>query len=210
MESAARPLDRRQRKSRAALQGALLTAIAAKPYENITIEDIADAADLTRATFYAHYSDKAALLREASEQLLVEVIPAIRASATLRGAEFNGAGAATLISHARDHPDLYRVILSGAGGPEARANFVSTLETVTYEILRDLVAQHHWKPQISLTFISGTFVGALIYTLEITLNGQLDGTSSEIAALFLLSQSGMRWSLGAPDAPTPGTTPTGN
>ena len=65
--------DRRQRKSRAALQQALLALIAAKPYDAITVEDITELADVARATFYAHYRDKAALLLEVSQEVVEEL-----------------------------------------------------------------------------------------------------------------------------------------
>src|SRR3954452_9909375 len=64
------PLDRRQRKSRAALQGARVPLISRKTDADITIDDVAETADVARATFYAHYSDKAALLAAATQRLI--------------------------------------------------------------------------------------------------------------------------------------------
>jgi AcrR family transcriptional regulator len=46
------------------LQEALQTLLRQKPFEEISIQDITAAATLNRATFYAHYSDKFALLEE--------------------------------------------------------------------------------------------------------------------------------------------------
>jgi len=66
--------DRRQRKSRAALQQALLTLISTKAYDSITVEDITELADVARATFYAHCKDKPALLMEVSRELVEELV----------------------------------------------------------------------------------------------------------------------------------------
>ncbi|HWN74782.1 MAG TPA: TetR/AcrR family transcriptional regulator [Candidatus Udaeobacter sp.] len=57
-------LDPRIRRTRGLLQGALKRLVEEKEFDKITIQDIAEAATLNRATFYAHYPDKFALLEE--------------------------------------------------------------------------------------------------------------------------------------------------
>lgn len=49
--------DRRTKKTEAAIKGAVLSLIAEKDANKITIQDIADKADINRATFYLHYYD---------------------------------------------------------------------------------------------------------------------------------------------------------
>lgn len=55
-------LDRRSRRTRKMLQGALDKLLQKKEFEQITVQDIAEAAELNRATFYDHYGDKYCLL----------------------------------------------------------------------------------------------------------------------------------------------------
>ncbi len=50
-----RPLDRRQRKSREAIQNALLALLRDKPLEEITISELSARADVNRKTFYNNY-----------------------------------------------------------------------------------------------------------------------------------------------------------
>src|SRR6266849_4577195 len=57
-------LDPRIRRTRHLLQDALKGLLDAKEFDDITIQDITEAATLNRATFYAHYPDKFALLGE--------------------------------------------------------------------------------------------------------------------------------------------------
>jgi len=54
--------DPRIRRTRQALQGALRNLMQQKSFEEISVQDITDAADVNRATFYDHYTDKFALL----------------------------------------------------------------------------------------------------------------------------------------------------
>ena len=50
------------RRTRQLLQGALLQLLGSKAFDDISVQDIADAATVNRATFYDHYTDKFALL----------------------------------------------------------------------------------------------------------------------------------------------------
>jgi AcrR family transcriptional regulator len=54
--------DPRMRRTRNLLQDALQMLLHSKKFEEISVQDIADAATVNRATFYDHYGDKFALL----------------------------------------------------------------------------------------------------------------------------------------------------
>jgi AcrR family transcriptional regulator len=55
-------LDPRIRRTRKLLQGALGTLMQSKSFDEISVQDITEAATVNRATFYDHYNDKFALL----------------------------------------------------------------------------------------------------------------------------------------------------
>ena len=57
-------LDPRIRRTRGLLQDALRNLLEQKEFDKISVQDITEAATLNRATFYAHYADKFALLGE--------------------------------------------------------------------------------------------------------------------------------------------------
>src|SRR3984893_12545839 len=54
--------DPRIRRTRQLLQGALRELMRAKSFDEVSVQDITDAATVNRATFYDHYTDKYALL----------------------------------------------------------------------------------------------------------------------------------------------------
>ncbi len=60
--SPADKLDPRVRRTRALIQGAFLELLAEKSFQAISVKDITQRAEINRATFYAHFPDKYALL----------------------------------------------------------------------------------------------------------------------------------------------------
>ena len=72
--------DRRVRRTKAALQQAMVELVVEQGYESISIDALAGRADVTRATFYAHYANKAALLTAVVDQFADEVVAALEAT----------------------------------------------------------------------------------------------------------------------------------
>ncbi len=64
MLSAEEKSDPRTRRTRELLQQAFLDLARIKRFEDLTVKDIAERATVNRATFYAHFDDKYALLDE--------------------------------------------------------------------------------------------------------------------------------------------------
>jgi len=190
-------LDRRQRKSRAALQQALLQVIAEKPYEAITIEDITDAADLTRATFYAHYADKAALTCEAYELLVEDLRHEIAEFYLSEATVYAGAAVAAVFEHASQHANLYRMAISGAAGLEPRRVLVTALEALVAQTLAVRSERLGRSPRVPVDLSAGCFVASTLYAIERWLDGQLDGGATEIAETILhIEMRGVEWAAG--------------
>ncbi|MDE9799022.1 TetR/AcrR family transcriptional regulator [Staphylococcus delphini] len=63
-------MDRRIRKTANAIKSALIHLLKTEPLDKITIQQIADTADVHRATFYQHYYDKYDLLNQIEYEVL--------------------------------------------------------------------------------------------------------------------------------------------
>src|SRR3990170_1589246 len=109
MHIAKTSVDRRSARTRATLQHALISLIATKRYEAITIKDICNTANVVRSTFYAHYSSKDHLKRSGLEHLRCLLVDQQRRAFTApadkrkRPLSFGLA----LFEHARDHRHIY-------------------------------------------------------------------------------------------------------
>ncbi len=62
--------DRRTSRTRRSLSQALIELILEKHYDEITVQNVIDRADVGRSTFYAHYRDKEDLLESDFEKFL--------------------------------------------------------------------------------------------------------------------------------------------
>ena len=76
-------LDPRIRRTRQALQQALAGLLETKEFDKISVQDVAEAAEVNRATFYDHYADKFALLECLVGTRFLELLDA-------RGVRFDG------------------------------------------------------------------------------------------------------------------------
>lgn len=65
-------LDKRVIRTRKLLSDAFLELMRTKEFQQITVQDITDRADINRATFYAHFTDKYALFDHAIQNLYEE------------------------------------------------------------------------------------------------------------------------------------------
>jgi AcrR family transcriptional regulator len=103
--------DRRARRTRERLIHALLGLMETQHFDQISVQDIVERADVGRSTFYAHYENKDALLMRGFEHLLETLVQQIQC---------DGAGGLTfdttfLFEHARGHYEIYRTLLWGSG-----------------------------------------------------------------------------------------------
>ena len=66
-------MDRRQRKTREAIFNSFTKLLSKKGYNQITVGEIIEVADVGRATFYSHFETKDHLLKEFCEELFCHI-----------------------------------------------------------------------------------------------------------------------------------------
>jgi AcrR family transcriptional regulator len=67
-------MDRRQRKTRESIFKAFTQLLEKRAYNQITVQEIIDLADVGRATFYTHFETKDFLLKDLCEELFGHII----------------------------------------------------------------------------------------------------------------------------------------
>lgn len=109
-KSGRRP-DRRLERTRKLLHDALIALILEKGYDAVTIQNITDHADLTRATFYLHYKTKDELLICALEEVFDDLVERMEPLAAFDVTMSGTPSSLIAFQHAGENRDLYRVML---------------------------------------------------------------------------------------------------
>lgn len=100
--------DRRINKTKQSLRNALVQLILEKHYDDISVQDIIDRANVGRSTFYSHFRDKEDLFRGDWERLLVSFVSEINAENIKQGKFFP---ITELFIHLKHFHPFYRALV---------------------------------------------------------------------------------------------------
>lgn len=176
-------VDRRVARTRAGLQHALITLIMKKGYDAITVEDICEAANIGRSTFYLHYASKDALKRSGLEHLRDELVERqntawANASETPHGFLRFTLG---LFEHAGSHIDLYRAPVGGRGGGVS----LDGIREILSELVRkELIMAGDNDEAIPAEFVVQYVVEACIAVLTWWLDRGAKSSAQKMDAMF--------------------------
>ena len=116
--------DRRTLKTRKALRNGLAELLAEKELHKVTVQEIADKADVNRVTFYKHYLDVYDLYDKTEQEVLVELgLLALRLGEVESGKFFSN-----LIDYIDENRTLFRMIFSPNTTGKLREKFSRCLE----------------------------------------------------------------------------------
>jgi AcrR family transcriptional regulator len=143
--------DRRVRRTQKSLGDALIALATEKDYDEITIQEITDRADIGYRTFFRHYSDKNELLNDVLSTIKLEMRELMSPPPLEFFTEPNLQvddlpNLMTLFEHVQENSNLYRVLLFSNRGlvqplkdfavQEFKTNYGAFLETdIPFEIL---------------------------------------------------------------------------
>ena len=170
-QAAEAAIDRRALRTRTALHEALIRLIVERGYDEITVSDIADAADVGRSTFYAHFIDKDDLLRGSAGRLRAVLF----AEHGLAVAEEGRPQARALgfsrfmIEHLKEQHQLYRALMRGRAGPIILAEIRRVLcEIVRAELALAgrAAAADATAREVAVQFLVGAYMSLLTWWLD--------------------------------------------
>ena len=148
-------MDRRQLRTRRAIFSAFETLLARKRYEQITVQDIIEEADIGRTTFYAHFETKDELLRALCAEIFEHVFSdnlSQEASHDFSGAEKDLREEIThILYHLRDSSRYISRILSCESGEMFMNYFKEYLEGVFGRELEKIRTDIPWEYMLNHT-----------------------------------------------------------
>jgi AcrR family transcriptional regulator len=171
-------MDRRTLRTRQALHQALIRLVLERGYDPITVADIADAANVGRSTFYAHFTDKDDLLRHGISYLSVMLKgPPDEAAGPLGFSRF-------LTEHLKEQKKLQRALMQSS----AASIVIGSLRDAICDVVRQgLRAERSKAPdEIEVQFVAGAYLAVITWWLD---RGATE-TPAEIDARFRLMALG--------------------
>ena len=176
-----REVDRRIQRTRNMLSEALFALIVEKGYDDITVQDITERANVGRTTFYLHYKDKEALLAESLKQLVNELMqdvePRSDSPSTYKTLSIRA------FQHVAQHHELYHVLL-GEGGPPIIAIRMRRYlaELIQKYVINPLIARGTALVEPELLAIHAA--GSLLALITWWLDHKLVQSAEEMGDLF--------------------------
>ncbi|MFC3325054.1 TetR/AcrR family transcriptional regulator [Mesorhizobium cantuariense] len=167
-----RSIDRRVARTRGMLQHALISLILKKGYEAITIEDICEAANVGRSTFYAHYTSKDDLKKSGLDENLRRLLVDRQKDALAmpgNSKDRHLAFSLPMFEHARDHLDLYRALAGGHGGGVSFGSIRQILSDVVRGELSttvDKTSANAVPDEFIVQYVVGAYMAVLTWWLD--------------------------------------------
>lgn len=190
--------DRRSARTQQALLDALLALLSEKLYDQISIHDIVDRANVGRSTFYAHYQTKDELLKSGFERVLDQLAHHLRFGGADRGLHLD---TAPLFQHAQGHYELYRTLVWGSGLELLTRDGPATLSAKLQESLAPLLTGKP-EPSIPLDVLSYSLAGTLLILLKWWLDHKMPYPPERMDGMFQqLAMPGARRILGFDPGP---------
>ncbi|MFE2995232.1 TetR/AcrR family transcriptional regulator [Nocardia sp. NPDC059246] len=194
--------DRRSRRSRRLLREAFVALVLEHGFAAVTVEDITERADLSRATFYGHYTDKDALLDAVVTELIEEMQRRLQPLVANSVKGFTGKPVLELFRHAAEERDAYRVVLRGEGDGRALRRFVEDRATTTATVFAARAAAAGVELRIPADMLARAWVGEMIQVMAWWLEQGMPQSAEEITdELLKLSLRGRYWASGFDDLP---------
>jgi AcrR family transcriptional regulator len=187
--------DRRSLRTRRMVNTAMLELLFERSYENITVQDILDRAEIGRSTFYTHYFDKADVLNSIAEQMLEMLSAQLaqrKAGAIVPALE--------LFEHVQQHEQYFRAMLRG----HTSALFWEAAQTAIAQSIEQSLRKSHLdnvSPAISWAVIGQCLAGAILALLKWWLETETPYSPAQMERIFeRLALPGVREAIGKPTA----------
>ncbi len=188
--------DRRALRTREALIHALLELIENNHYDQITVEDIVQRANVGRSTFYAHYQSKDDLLLSGFEHQLDILAQQIVFDADDQ-LKFD---TSMLFQHAHEHYEIFRTLIWGSSMELLVKDGHATLSRKIEERLKMLLSTRQ-SPSIPLPILASAVAGILLVLLKWWLDNKMPYTPERMNEIFQqLMMQGIQTALSAQPA----------
>lgn len=177
-------MDRRQQKTRKAIFQAFNRLLERKHFNNITVQEILDEADIGRSTFYSHFETKDALLKEMCTEIFDHIFSHELHSETSHDFSSSDHGLQEkithLLYHLKDNKGNVLGVLSGESGELFMRYFKEYLLTM-FEQYPDCI-----RRDVPRDFALNHLVGSLSEAVKWWIGSRMELPPEEVAGYYLM------------------------
>lgn len=163
-------MDRRQKKTRDAIFSAFSILAARKSYNKITVQEIIDAANVGRTTFYAHFETKDELLKALCEKLFGHIVGSAMDSSHTHSLSPKGSAPESVFLHLLQHLEENDSNILGLLSSDSSDIFLRFFKNSLNDLVRLHVAKSPPPPDVPQDFlvnhISGSFVEMVLWWIK--------------------------------------------
>jgi len=174
---AAQQDDRRIRRTRLALRDALIALLPKRGWDDLSVQEICDRADVGRSTFYMHYQGKEQLLTDGLEGL--RIFLSDRADSDRRTRKEAFPFVRGLMEHVYEQRALFRSLIGRGSGYVVQVRFRKMVAKLVEEEFSNRVAPG-WQRDATTSYVAG----ALVELLSWWVDARTAQTLEEVEGLF--------------------------
>ena len=151
-------MDRRIQKTRQLIMNTFMDLLAEKGFEKITINDIAERANINRGTVYLHYVDKFDLLDKCIETYVELLLNhcADRADTNLNASAFQ-----SIFEFLEKNFTIYKLLLSNEGFGFFRSRLYAIIAQTVTEVIGIKSENKALSNDVTTHFLTSGFIGVL-------------------------------------------------
>ena len=160
-------MDRRVYKSKKAIMDALIQLMSEKDFETITINEIADEANVNRGTIYLHYTDKYDLLNQCIEDHLSKLFKSCLPNGDVSNFP-SEAGLLRIFEYLEQHFSFYSVMLTNKGVPTFRNRLLTMVQrglAIKMEKMNESNANGDINRDVTVQFLASAIIGTIEWWL---------------------------------------------
>lgn len=179
-------MDRRQQKTRKAIYDAFTSLLSEKNYNNITVQNIIDAANVGRTTFYAHFETKDDLLKSLCEELFGHIITSATDSAHSCGLYSHISAPQSVFCHLLQHLQKNDNNILGLLSSKSSDLFLQYFKDSMNELIQNqfIIQKTEFSMDIPQDFLVNHITGSFVEMVNWWIKGHMQQTPEELDKYF--------------------------
>jgi AcrR family transcriptional regulator len=176
-------MDRRQQRTRDAIFKALSTLLEKKRYNNITVQEIIDEANIGRSTFYAHFNTKDELLKTMCTNIFSHVFSKELITEKTHDFSDENNGLETKLTHILHHLKDSEKNIVGILSCESGDLFMGYFKGYLTEMFSNYL--YEIKVNAPADFVLNHLVGSFAETVKWWINNKMKYTPEETSRYYI-------------------------